>query len=232
MTFTIIFDWVTIPAGDFLMGSTGADKMAYFDEKPQHQVYLPEYRISLTPVTNRQYSQFVAATGHRVPSDWKNGQIPSGKADHPVVEITWHDAQAFCTWAEVRLPTEAEWEKAARGPEGRIWPWGNNAPTDKLCNFDGNAGGTTSVGHYPEGKSFYGCLDMAGNVWEWTSTIFKDYPYKSDDGREDTKASGSRTLRGGSWIYLDQSVRCAYRITLDPDLMYDFIGFRVVNTGS
>jgi len=214
------------------MGSTGADKMAWHDEKPQHQVYLPEYRISLTPVTNRQYQQFVEATGHRVPDHWKYGRIPSGKADHPVVEITWHDALAFCTWAEVRLPTEAEWEKAARGTDGRIWPWGNNAPTDKLCNFDGNVGDTTSVGHYPEGKSFYGCLDMAGNVWEWTSTLYKGYPYKSDDGREDAKAIGTRVLRGGAFNNYENLVRCAGRDNGDPTNRHFNIGFRVVFPGS
>jgi serine/threonine-protein kinase len=228
----INFDWATIPAGDFLMGSTGADKMAWDDEKPQFSVHLPEYRIGLTPVTNRQYQQFVEATGHRVPDHWKDGRIPSGKADHPVVGITWHDAQAFCTWAEVRLPTEAEWEKAARGTDGRIWPWGNNAPTDEHCNFNRSVSDTTPVGNYQPGASPYGVLDMAGNVWEWTSTLYKGYPYKSDDGREDPKASGTRVLRGGAFYNDENFVRCAFRYNIDPTFRYYGVGFRVVSPGS
>src|SRR5690606_17447059 len=129
---------------------------------------------------------------------------------HPVVNVTWHDALAFCQWAGVRLPTEAEWEKAARGTDGRIWPWGGNEPTDKLCNFNMNVGDTTPVGAYPAGASPYGCLDMAGNVWEWTISLWgKDankpdygYPYDPNDGREapDAPDAVRRTLRGGSWF--------------------------------
>ncbi len=135
------------------------------------------------------------------------------------MQVSWHDAQAFCQWAGVRLPSEAEWEKAARGTDGRIWPWGSNEPTDKLCNFSRNVGDTTPVGTYPAGASPYGCLDMAGNVWEWTINLWgKDggtpdfgYPYDPNDGREalDAPDAVRRTLRGGSWYIYAGGVRCA-----------------------
>ena len=228
----IDFDFVTIPSGDFGMGSTDADDMAWDDEKPQFFVHLDEYRISRVPVTNRQYKVFVEATNHPAPSHWPDGEIPVDEADHPVVNVSWHDVVAFCTWARVRLPSEAEWEKAARGTDARIYPWGNATPDETRCNFSNNVGGTLPVGDYPLGASPYGVLDMAGNVWEWTSTQFKGYPYKSDDGREDVQASGARMLRGGSWISYDRFVRCAYRNMYYPVDRHGGVGFRVVSPGS
>jgi formylglycine-generating enzyme required for sulfatase activity len=227
----IAFDWVTIPAGEFLMGSDKQkDSMARDDETPQHQLYLPEYRIARVPVTNAQYKLFVDATGHSAPEHWENGRIPDGKENHPVVNVSWHDAQAFCKWAGVRLPSEAQWEKAARGTDGRKWPWGDEAPDKNRCNFNGNVVDTTPVGKYPDGASSYGCLDMAGNVWEWTSSEYQDYPYDPDDGREDPEDDAARTLRGGSWYDTELRVRCASR---NRDFQYDrfvFIGFRVVSS--
>ena len=172
-------------------------------------MHLDEYWIGKYPVTNAQYKAFVEASGHQQPDHFKNGKIPKGKNDHPVVEVSWHDARAFCDWASqisdavIRLPTEAEWEKAARGKEGRIYPWGDQKPDVGLCNFDQNIGGTTLVGRYsPAGDSPYGCADMAGNVWEWTSSLKKDYPYRAGDGRENLEAGDDvhRVLRGGSWL--------------------------------
>lgn len=181
----IEFDWVTIPAGEFLMGSAKQkDRLARDSELPQHKLFLPEYRIARVPVTNRQYKQFVEATQHRSPDHWEKGQIPPNKENHPVVYVTWHDVLAFCEWAKVRLPTEAEWEKAARGTDGRIYPWGNEVPDKNRCNFNNNVGDTTPVGNYPQGASRYGCLDMAGIVWEWTSSRLINYPYVANDGRE------------------------------------------------
>jgi formylglycine-generating enzyme required for sulfatase activity len=165
------FDWVTIPAGEFLMGSDKQkDPLADDDETLQHRVYLPEYCIARVPVTNAQYLAFVKATGHKSPYHWQDGRVPDGKENHPVVNVSWRDTQGFCKWAKVRLPSEAEWEKAARGTDGRRWPWGDEPPDNKLCNFDDNGYDTMPVGAYPNGASPYGCLDMAGNVWEWTSS--------------------------------------------------------------
>jgi formylglycine-generating enzyme required for sulfatase activity len=234
-------DMVTIPAGEFLMGSDKRrDSMARDAETPQHRVYLPEYRIARIPVTNRQYKLFVDATGYETPAHWNNGRIPDGKENHPVVNVSWRDAQAFCRWAGVRLPSEAEWEKAARGTDGRIWPWGNKPPNDKLCNFNNNVGRTTPVGAYPAGASPDGCLDMAGNVWEWTSSKWGmdwdkpefDYPYDPDDGREDAEGDARRVLRGGAFFGYEVSVRCAFRLWDLPDFRGSNFGFRVVVVAS
>ena len=147
---------------------------------------------------------------------------------------------AFCRWAGVRLPSEAEWEKAARGTDGRLWPWGDREQDERLCNFNMNVGDTTPVGRYPDGASLYGMLDMAGNVWEWTRSLWgKDvqkpdyrYPYDPNDGREDPNAPDTvlRVLRGGSFWTGARYVRCAVRGRLSPDNRGDF-GFRVVSPG-
>lgn len=230
----IDFDWVEIPAGEFIMGSKSGeglddDERPQHDEKPQHTVYLPEYWIAAVPVTNAQYKMFVDATGHLAPTHWTKGQIPDKKADHPVVNVSWNDAQAFCNWAGVKLPTEAQWEKAARGTDGRLWPWGNKEPTKDYCNFNGND--TTPVGAYPKGASPYGCLDMAGNVWEWTSSQSKSYPYDEEDGREDVESSAVRVLRGGAFAYDVDDVRCANRLSHFLDYRRRYYGFRVVSPG-
>lgn len=238
---------IRIPAGPFLMGSDPKkDKDAYADEQPQHTVHLPEYWICKTPVTNAHYLAFVQASGHEPPQHWENGRIPQGKENHPVVYVSWHDAVAFCRWvteqwqaldqsAIIRLPSEAEWEKAAswetsKQGQGRkrIYPWGDEPPDAKHCNFNRNVGDTTPVGQYPAGASPYGLLDCAGNVWEWTSSQFKAYPYAAGDGREDVNDAAPRVLRGGSWLF----VRAAFRYRLFPAFVYDYVGFRCVRSGS
>ena len=225
----IAFEWCHVPAGEFLMGSNDQEG----DEKPQHTVNLPDFYIAKTPVTNAEYKRFVDAKNHRVPSHWENGQIPKGKEQHPVVRVDWRDAIAFCQWAGVQLPSEAHWEKAARSTDGRLYPWGNEQPTSKLCNFyDSKIGDTTPVGNYPDGASPYGCLDMAGNVWEWTSSLYEAYPYDPNDGRENPEAGGRRTLRGGAFVLNDYGVRCAYRFHLGPDLRDFRCGFRVMSPGA
>lgn len=147
-------EMVFIPAGEFLCGDV------------KERVSLPEYGIAKTPVTNAQYQAFIQATGHRTPRYWYRGVIPQGKEHHPVVGLNDEDIQDFCAWLGLRIPTQREWEKAARGADGRDFPWGNQGPTATRCNFDGNVGGATPVGQYPTGASPYGLLDMAGNVWE------------------------------------------------------------------
>jgi formylglycine-generating enzyme required for sulfatase activity len=238
ITSPIHLELVRVPAGEFLMGSDPEkDERAYDDEQPQHTIDLPEFAIGKYPITNAQYAAFVQATGHRAPKHWEKGEIPSGKGDHPVVYVSWDDAMAFCEWLSQEtdkgfvLPSEAEWEKAARGTNGRIYPWGDEDPTADLCNFGKNVGDTTPVGNYsPKGDSPYGCADMAGNVWEWTRSLYKDYPYDSEDGREDLDAGGDvrRVVRGGAFAYNTRVVRCAFRHRLDPNYRNRNYGFRVV----
>ncbi len=223
---------VLIPAGEFLMGSDPKkDRHADKSEQPQHRPYLPDYYMAKTPATNTQYAAFVQAAGHKPPDHWEAKKPPQGKEDHPVVNINWRDAMAYCKWlAEItakpyRLPSEAEWEKAARGTDGRIYPWGNEWDAKRCNNRESGKDDTTPVGAYPQGASPYGLLDMAGNVWEWTISLYRPYPYQSRDGREDPRAEGSRVLRGGSW---DDDYRTARVSIRGRHLFGDFVGFRLV----
>jgi serine/threonine-protein kinase len=223
------FDWVTIPAGRFWMGKDLEGE--YLDDErqqPMHCLYLPTYRISRVPVTNAQYGAFVHATGHRAPGGWQDGGFPEGKEHHPVVYVDWHDAMAFCRWAGVRLPTEAEWEKAARGADRRLYPWGNTPPTLNRCNYGWKVDDTTEVGAFPEGASPYGVLDMAGNIDEWTNTLYRPYPYDPLDGREDPTSEGNRVYRGGTFLGDAGHMRCTARNWADPILRVMVLGFRVV----
>ncbi len=236
-TFTITspirLELVRVPAGEFLMGSDPAkDKDAVGEEQPQHRVHVPEFYIAKTPLTNAQYATFVKGTKHSLPNHWEKGKIPSGKENHPVIYVSWVDATTFCKWLSqetgqsFRLPSEAEWEKAARSTDGRIYPWGDKPLTPELCNFGRNVGDTTPVGQYsPQGDSPYGCADMLGNVFEWTLRSFKGYPYQADD--RSGRISDS-VLRGGSFYSLQRYVRCACR---RKEMLYNRFGgggFRVV----
>ena len=236
----VSMQFVRVPAGEFLMGSDPKkDNQAGGHEQPQHTVYLPEYLIGKYPVTNGQYLAFVQAVRYEKPPYW-DGEILKDKREHPVVYVTWVDALAFCAWLskvssrQVGLPSEAEWEKAARGTDGRIYPWGNEAPDAQRCNFNNNVKDTTPVGKYsPQGDSPYLCADMAGNVWEWTRTISDDkfnYPYKSDDGREDLRQEDAwRAIRGGAFNLSEVRVRCASHNGDDQRFGWDLdLGFRVV----
>jgi serine/threonine-protein kinase len=245
ITSPIHLELVRVPAGEFLMGSDPAkDKDARNREQPQHTIDLPEFAIGKYPITNVQYAAFVQAADHRAPKHWE-GEIPSGKEDHPVVYVSWNDAMAFCEWLSREtgkgfvLPSEAEWEKAARGADGRIYPWGDEIPTAELCNFSGNVGDTTPLGNYSlAGDSPYKCADMAGNVWEWTRSLWGTdwsepdfgYPYDSEDGRENLEAGDDvcRVLRGGAFYSSPRGVRCAYRARYDPYYRRRYGGFRVV----
>jgi formylglycine-generating enzyme required for sulfatase activity len=192
------------------------------------------------------HQAFVRETRHPAPQDWKDENYPSEKGDHPAVYISWHDAMAYCQWIsensgkKYRLPTEAEWEKAARGENGWIYPWGNDWDEKKVNSGEGGPGGTTPVGQYsPGGDSPYGLADMAGNVWEWTQSLWGKarekpefrYPYDPQDSkREDLKAGNevARVLRGGSFDNLRYYMRCAVRLGYDPGGRFNLIGFRVV----
>ena len=209
---------IRIPAGPFIMGSDDGPK----SERPQHEEHLEEYFIARHPVTNAQYRRFIEAIGHREPYSWDDKRLI--QPNQPVVRVSWHDAVAYCRWAGLRLPSEAEWEKAARGTDGRRWPWGNDAPTEKHCNFDTKVGSSGEVGSYPQGASPYGCHDMAGNVWEWCSTKWReDYSQQADDPLE---GNGGRVLRGGSFYNNADGVRCARRIRYDPHDWNRRRGFR------
>ncbi len=217
-------EFVRVPAGEFLYG----------DKKEKRP--LPEYWISKTPVTNTVYQRFITATPkYDVPyrkKDWakaynwdpKKRTFPANKREHPVVLVSWVDAVAFAEWAGVQLPTEEQWEKAARGTDGRKYPWGNNAPTNKLCNFNRNEGSATPVAHYsPQGDSPHGCVDMSGNVWEWCLNR-----YKTPEITEIDKSGFARVLRGGSWFFDQYVVRAAYRDSYAPNYRFSHNGFRVV----
>jgi len=226
-------DLVRVPAGEFLMGSEPAkDGQAHEDEQPQQPLYLPEFYIGQYPVTNAQYAAFVKAMRHQGHEKWAGGKFPRGGERHPATYVSWYDAVAFCEWVSqasghlIRLPTEAEWEKGARGAEGQIYPWGDEPPTRELANYDGNEGDTTPVDSYPKGVSLYGAYDMGGNVWEWLQSAYKAYPYKVDDGREDINITLNRVLRGGSWLDDGDNVRAAYRLDLEPDDSNSYLGFR------
>jgi len=230
-------EFMRVPAGRFLMGSKKDDIPAYDDEKSQHSVDIPyDYWMARFPVTNEQYNAYATARGKKHPvGDWEK------KKDHPVVNVYWADAMAYCQWLNgllkaelpaglvLRLPTEAEWEKAARGTDGREYPWGNEFDKNNCNTREGGKGGTTLVGSYSSrGNSPYGCADMSGNVWEWCHSLYKPYPYQATDGREDEEASGSRVLRGGSFFNFVRYARCAYRNYGLISYFNNYLGFRVV----
>ena len=217
-------DWVSIPRGEFTMG----------EAQEAHRVLVEDYAISRVPITNAQYQLFVQATQQHLPKSWNGKRAPRGKEIHPVVDVGWHDALAYCLWLSevigkvITLPSEAEWEKAARGHEdARTFPWGNTFDAVR-CNVDGAFGGTTPVGIFLNGASPYGCLDMAGNVWEWTRSHYAPYPYQANDGRENLEGSDARVVRGGSWDLYHDGARCACRDWNLPDLRLSNFGFRVV----
>ena len=226
---------VRIPAGEFLMGSDPQkDGRAYEAEQPQHRVYLPDYHMSRTPITNAQYAAFVEASGYPAPNRWEDGKSPVGKDDYPVVYISWRDAMAYCKWLSeknsqaYRLPSEAEWEKAARGTDGRIYPWGDEWDPGRCNSKQSGPDDATPVDAYPEGASLYGILDMAGNMWEWTGSLYRPYPYDPMDGREDpTRPGDKRVLRGGAFYSTARRVRCAYRDSSHPEDWRGHYGFRV-----
>ena len=234
ITEPIRLELVHVPAGEFLLGSHPAvDREAAKGELPQHRVYLAEFTIGRVPVTNAQYAVFVRSAGVEAPSNWNQGAIAQGQSDHPAVQVSWRDARAFCDWLSqatgkrFRLPTEAEWEKTARGANGRTYPWGHRWPEAELCNYEMLVGRTTPVGAYPGNASPYGALDMAGNVGEWTSSLYRPYPYRADDGREDPAAEGVRVVRGGAYNLTRWNARCACRLRYPPDRRSDHDGFRV-----
>ena len=219
-------EMVYVPAGGFLMGSADGDKDSSADEKPQHRVYLDAFWIDKTEVTVAEYRRFCEATGREMPPAPSWGWHD----DHPVSEVTWDDAAAYATWVGKRLPTEAEWEKAARGTDGRPYPWGNEWGPGKCAN-QVNSDTTQPVGSYPAGASPYGALDMAGNVEEWCADWYGESYYRFAPARNSAgPPSGEyRLLRGGSWLNaLPRYFRGANRNYGVPDIRGNYYGFRCV----
>jgi formylglycine-generating enzyme required for sulfatase activity len=243
-------EWIDVPAGEFLMGSgPELDPDAKPPEQPRHSVYVDAFRISKYPVTVAQYVTFVEDGGYEKPQYWSEvGLRWKTERSHPqigwndprfhvpnqpIIGVTWFEAQAFCRWAgerlgfPVRLLSEAEWEKAARGVDGRIYPTGNELDA-QACNTEATGlGQPCAVGIFPLNASPFGVCDMAGNVFEWTTSVFAPYPYDANDGREDQMRLASRIFRGGAYSLPLALSRCAYRSHFYPHACYDWVGFRI-----
>jgi formylglycine-generating enzyme required for sulfatase activity len=244
---------VYVPAGDFLMGSTQDEADAarkkcgsncekkWFDaEVPQHKVYLDAFWIDQTEVTNAMYAQCVADGECEPPQKTRSHTRPSYYddnlyADYPVIYVDWNQAGGYCKWASGRLPTEAEWEKAARGTDGRTYPWGEKDPDCNLANYKGKnngkdfcVGDTQAMGSYPQGASIYGTLDMAGNVWEWVADRYSDNYYASSPSENPQGPADGlvRVLRGGSWNYDTRFLPLAKREGGYPGIRLNYLGFR------
>ncbi len=216
---------IEIPAGPFTMGSDTGDP----DEAPAHEVDLPAFEIDRFEVTNADFAQFVEATGYQTDAEKegrsKNWRIAAeGKDNHPVVYVSWNDAVAYCEWLGKRLPTEAEWEKAARGTDGRMYPWGDEWDPSKANVKETGLRGTAAVGSFGAGASPYGVEDMAGNVWEWTADWYEPYPGSTYH----TEYYGERfkVVRGGGWFEMADAVRTTNRDLTSVNAANDDIGFR------
>ena len=194
---------VYIPSGEFIMGSADVDTEGlgkefgerkgryYEDEKPVRKIFLKGFYINKYEVTNMEYKTFVTAAGYPPPPTWVNVMYPNSEANHPVTNVTWFDAYNYCAWAGKRLPTEEEWEKAARGPNGNKYPWGDEYD-EKKANL--TKGATTAVGSFETDKSYYGVYDMGGNIMEWVDAWYKPYPGSKAENKDFGETS--RVLRG------------------------------------
>ncbi len=238
---TLTSPMIEIPAGPFIMGSDSGPA----DERPAHTVNLRAFAIDRLPVTNMQFAEFLQSAGltgsrgerlydhddpdariHRYQNRWL---ADPGAEQHPVVEASWAGARAYCEWRKLRLPTEAEWEKAARGIDGRRFPWGNEPPDSRRARFAAGWHDTTAVDAHPAGASPYGVLDMAGNAWEWVSSAYRPYPYQAEDGREDPTTGAVRATRGGGQDSSADEITTTQRgpnLSRNPAAGHHNIGFR------
>lgn len=228
---------VLVPAGEFTMGAPDNDKDGFPDERPAHPVYLDAFYIDQFEVTTARYATFFKETKRNPPQLWSEAVLKQ-HGNKPVVGVTWDDAQAYCQWAGKRLPTEAEWEKAARGTDQRWYPWGNDPPNKRLANFDNccdfqDYAVLSDVGSFEGGQSPYGAYDMAGNVWEWMGDWYDRtlYPQRAKGKTPVRNPRGPekgeiRVLRGGSWDYEAGSMRTSYRNGVNPTFRVNYIGFR------
>ncbi len=217
---------VYVPGGEYALGAEDLPNAG-----PVHRVVLSPFWIGKHPVTNEQYRRFLDAnSGHRNPEYWSNESF--NQPDQPVVGVSWADAEAYCRWAGLTLPSEAQWEAAARGPEGKRYPWGDEEPTAELANFDGNVGRTTPVGKYSAGTGPFGTQDQAGNVWEWVFDVWDAEAYREREGKTDPLAGGEdavRVVRGGSWAYPSRFLLAAFRGRWHAAVRVQDRGFRVVS---
>ncbi len=244
-------NWIDIPAGKFWMGAQKTDKKgrnydpeAYEDEEPVREVELKAYRMEKYPVTVWEYGKFVEAEGYQKRAYWGAGGWEAGEAapqfaepgswaeqqqhpNRPVVEVSWYEAMAYCAWKGCRLPSEAEWERAARGPNGRRYPWGEGAPDETRANYDQKVGHPTPVGLYPQGDSAEGLSDLAGNVWEWCADWFGEYDPRTTLNPTGPASGGGRSVRGGSWYDFPQFLRASVRGGLVPIFRNYNRGFRL-----
>jgi formylglycine-generating enzyme required for sulfatase activity len=243
-------EFVVIPAGQAILGTSDEqvrrlllkedwarewhEKDMFQTEQPQHTVTLRAFEISRCPVTNADYHAFVWSTGYRAPRSWNGFTFPENLADHPVVDVSRPDAEAYCQWLSqqyggvYRLSTEAEWERAARGDDDRQYPWGKEFDPWRCNTVESGKRGTTPVGSYsPSGDSPFGVSDMAGSVWEWTSSLFRPYPYDPNDGRENPKASGVCVVRGGAYYYSRKLARVVSREGVLPSYTSPTQGIRL-----
>ncbi len=230
---------VLIPAGEFVMGSNKIDtagearefgtvKPLYLDEHPERRISLPDYYIDKYEVTNVAYGVFVRETSARAPAGWKPG-ILLGQEHHPVTGINWYDAERYCRWGGKRLATEAEWEKAARGTDGREYPWGNKYDGKRANTGDAGRGGLVKIGSFPQGASPFGVHDLTGNAWEWVDAWYQAYP--GSDFDSPLFGEKFKVIRGMSWggsghYAIPHFYRAAYRSYARPETSFPDVGFR------
>jgi formylglycine-generating enzyme required for sulfatase activity len=243
-------EMIDVPASEFLMGTSEEqidlllvredwaiewyDRNLFHVEQPQHTVHVGAYAIGASPVTNAEYAEFVWEASYRPPRGWAGFRCPPDMDLSPVANVSWVDATAYAKWLArktnrpFRLPTEAEWERAARGVDGRMFPWGQDFDPWRCNTLESSKRGVTPIHTYsPSGDSPVGACDMAGNVWEWTSSLLHPYPYDPTDGREEPAGNGQRVARGGAWYYSRKLARCAAREGLQPTYLSSSLGFRL-----
>ena len=224
-------EMIHIEGGPFSMGGTEDDSPD--NERPAHPVHLSPFYVSPTPVTNQEYREFVNCTGYKSPIHWQRGTYPTGLAKHPVVNVSWHDAKGYAAWKGARLPSEAEWEKAARGTDERLYPWGNRFVDGERCNSNNMVGTTLPVDEFPLGRSPFGVWDMSGNVYEWCEDYYEEDFYKFSPATNPKGPEGGqeRVIRGGFFSETRPNVRTTHRNSAPETHTRENVGFRLAMVG-